>query len=283
MHFISQRTASHRHSQVLCLSWDGRSFQVRGAATSPSKPTQSFPVYLCFQLPFLSKLSVSSPECHSLSQQRGHFSCSSTSGGRARVTWLNLTLGRKPKILPSKSLSREVDRQQKLVKTRSCAVGKGNVLREVLCLFLGRNRMSLVRACCSQQRARPGRDGAGHAWLSSTSCPRRDVLFSWQSLLLLYGDRDGDCCFSQSRSCQSHPPSLPTAPYFSAHITSHAHHEIEVQPSPVFRKDGITYFSSTLQSGELKMPRCFLYPSFQSRPHVQHPSSKTTLLIFQRA
>lgn len=52
-HFISQR-----RSQVLCLSFDGRCIQVTGAVTFPSKPAQPFPIYLCFQLPFLSKLDL---------------------------------------------------------------------------------------------------------------------------------------------------------------------------------------------------------------------------------
>lgn len=52
-HFISQRC-----SQVLCLSSDGCCIQVMGAVTFPSKPTQPFPVYLSFLLPFLSKLDL---------------------------------------------------------------------------------------------------------------------------------------------------------------------------------------------------------------------------------
>lgn len=172
------------------------------------------------------------------------------------------------KTLPSRGLSRETDRRQKLVKTRSCVMERGDVLKEVLCLFLGRNRVSLVRACCSQQSARPGGDGAGRAWLSTISCPCRDVLFSWQHLLLLYGVHDGDCCFSQRRRCQSLPPSFTAVLYFSAHITSQVHREAELQSSPASRRDGITYFSSTLQSGEVKIPGCFLCPRFQSRPDV---------------
>lgn len=170
--------------------------------------------------------------------------------------------------MPSNSPRRETDRQQKLVKTRSCVMERENVLKEVLCLFLGRNRVPLVRVCCSQQSAWPGRDRAGRAWLSATSCPCRDVLFSWQHLLLLYRACDGDCCFSQRRRCQSLPPSFTTPLYFSAHITSQVQHEAELQSSPVSRKDGITYFSSTWQSGEVKMPGCFLCPRFQSRPDV---------------
>lgn len=52
-HFISQR-----RSQVLCLSSDGCCIQVVGAVTSPTKPAQPFPAYLCFQLPFLSKVDL---------------------------------------------------------------------------------------------------------------------------------------------------------------------------------------------------------------------------------
>lgn len=135
--------------------------------------------------------------------------------------------------------------------------------------------MPLVRACCSQQRAWPDRAQAGHAWLSSTSCPCRDVLFSWQHLLLLYTACDRGCCFSLGRRHQSLPSPFPTVhisahisqPHFSAHITSQLHHEVELQPSPGSRKAGITYLSSNLRSGELKMPGCILYPRFQSRPH----------------
>lgn len=262
MHFISQ---SCGWVTLPLLGW--LQFPAEGGSNL-SPEAQSFPIYVCFQLPFLSNLSVSSPKCHSSSHQQGLLSFCSASGGGPRVTWLNPTLGRKPKTLPSKSLSRETDKRQKLVKARGCVVGRENVLREVLCLFLGRNRMSLVRACCSQQRAWPGRDRAGHAWLSSTSCPCRDVLFSWQHLLLLYRARDRDCCFSQGRRCQSLPPSFLTAIYLSALIASQARREDTLQPSPVSRKAGITCFGSTLHRGELKITGCFLHPRFPSRPHV---------------
>lgn len=118
----------------------------------------------------------------------------------------------------------------------------------------------------SAERAWPGRAQAVHAWLSSTSCPCRDVLFSWQHLLLLYTACDRSCCFSLGRRYQSLPSSFPTVTYFSTHITSQLHHEVELQLSPVSRKAGITSFSTNLQSGRLKMPRCILYPRFQSRP-----------------
>lgn len=127
--------------------------------------------------------------------------------------------------------------------------------------------MPLVRACCSQQRAWPGRARAGRAWLSSTWCPCRDVMFSWQHLLLLHTACDRGCCFSLGRRYQSLLPSFPTVIYFSAHTTSQPHPEVKLQPSPVSRKAGITSFSSNLQNGELKMPRCILCPRFQSRPH----------------
>lgn len=147
-----------------------------------------------------------------------------------------------------KSLCQEVERQQKLEKTKGCEVGKGNVLMRVLCLFLGRKRMmSLVRACCSQQRAWLGRERAGHAWLSSTSSPHGDVLFSWQHLLLLYRARDRDCL---QRRCQSLVPSFPTALHFSAQITSQTCHHVtnidRFQPFLMSRMAGITYFLSTM-------------------------------------
>lgn len=147
------------------------------------------------------------------------------------------------------------------MKTRGCVVGQGNVLREVLCLFLGRNRMSLVRACCSQQRAWPGGDRAGHAWLSSTSCPRRDVLFSWQHLLLLYRARDRDCCFFQGRRCQNLPSSFPRNTYFSARQATKFNSNLLQYP------ERLELFAAG-QHGELNMPGCFLYPICQSPPHV---------------
>lgn len=52
-HFISQR-----RSQILCHSLDGHCVQVTSTVTFPSKPTQPFPVYLCFQLLFLSEVDL---------------------------------------------------------------------------------------------------------------------------------------------------------------------------------------------------------------------------------
>lgn len=263
-HFISQRC-----SRELCLSSDVCCIQVVGAVTSPSKPTQPFPAYLCFQLPFLSKVDLLLNT--SFPYQRGPFSFCSTSGRRVRVMWLSVTLGRNRKIRgkrPDKRPSREMDRQHTQVKTGGCVVGKGECA-EGGTLTLPEEKQGALGETVLQsaERAWPGRAQAGHAWLSSTLCPCRDVLFSWQHLLLLYTACDRSCCFSLGRRYQSLPSSFPTVMNFSAHITGQLHHEVELQPSPVSRKAGITSCSSNLQSGGLKMPRCILYPRFQSMPH----------------
>lgn len=216
----------------------------------------------------ISEQSGSCPELHSFSYRRGPLSFRSASGGRVRVIWLSVTQGRNRKVLPDERPSRQMDRQQTHMKTGGCVVGKGECAEGGTLALPEEKQGALGESVLqSADRAWPGRARAGHAWLSSTSCPCRDVLFSWQHLLLLYTACDRGCCFSLGRRYQSLPSSFPTVMYFSAHITSQLHHEVELQPSPVSRKAGITSFSSNLQSGGLKMPRGILYPRLQSRPH----------------
>ena len=113
--------------------------------------------------------------------------------------------------------------------------------------------MSLLRACCRQPTARPGRHRAGHAWLSSTSCPHSDVLFSWQHLLLLRGASHGGCCFSQRRRCRAFL--LPSPEPCISQLTLPARHTMKLNSNLLQYPENIELLIS-VQTCEFESSRC---------------------------
>lgn len=252
MYFVLQRC-----SWVLCLYWDRCSFQLRGAVTSPSKlsPSQFACIFSC---QFWANSPYLLPDV-SLSQQRGPLPLCSSIDGRAGVIWINLTLERNRKTSPTKSLNGDTDGRSLWKQDSVCWV-RGMCWGRYFSSPWGETGCPWWE--CAAVSREPGQADTGLAtpgWAAlcapvQLAASSAAVQSLWWGLCLLPG--------------KEVPESSSFLPHSHVFLSPHhqpGSHELELYPSPVSRKAGIAYFSSTLLSRELKNPGClFIIPHFKS-------------------